>query len=322
MRVVRFLPVTLILMAWLPSTSLADGGRGATGQGPHGARVSTYAGRLVGYPADQIDIRVVGRPGRPATARFTANDVELVCETGQASTSFPRIDLPSIRVSFRNRDTFQGQRYRRSESGDWAYYEVKGRLGTQDRGAHGYLYFLQDPFDPPPQPNRADCSTGGQLYLTWTARRTGRSDKPGPCRPVLCDPVRPSEPTPGTYRGTLAEDPAASIAFDVSPTGEVLFRADQVPIGCEGSSSEQRYDFAPGTSQLLGGGFFEGRRRLLPDEETGFQELFKYQGVVRRDGSVHGFVFYASDLYDPATGPSQPGCSTDGLLRFTAERTP
>jgi hypothetical protein len=127
-----------------------------------------YVGTLVGYGERNVRFEVPHWSGTNAKVRFKAEGVELVCD----DNSSREVDFSAIRLPLVSRTVFQGQRYRRRPNGDWSYYEVKGRL-LGPRRAIGYLYYVEDPFDPPGSENRPECSTGGQLYLTWKARRIG-----------------------------------------------------------------------------------------------------------------------------------------------------
>lgn len=129
-------------------------------------RSREYLGAVVGDREKNVRFEIPRQGRKNAKVRFTAERVELVCE----DNSFPEVDFPAIRLPLVNRTTFQGQRYRRRPNGDWSYYEVKGRL-LGSRRAIGYLYYIDEPFDPPGSENRPECSTGGQLYLPWKAKR-------------------------------------------------------------------------------------------------------------------------------------------------------
>jgi hypothetical protein len=153
-RLVLMLLVVLVLGVALEATASADG------------RAIHYRGSLLGYRGSSIDLKVTRSDGHNVRARFQAEGVELVCDDG----SFPATDMLPRRFDFVASDVFEGQRYASSASGDWSYYEVKGRL-LGARRASGYLYFIDDPYDPPGTENRPECSTGGQLYLYWTAKR-------------------------------------------------------------------------------------------------------------------------------------------------------
>lgn len=130
-----------------------------------------YTGVQIGSGKENVEFRVT-RSARGANlrVRFDASDVSLVCKGDQFR--FPEVDVPAISLPFRDTSVFQGQRYKREGNGDWTYYEVKGRL-LGHRRAIGYLYYIEDPFDPPRAEDRSECSTGGQLYQGWKARRVG-----------------------------------------------------------------------------------------------------------------------------------------------------
>lgn len=155
------LAVVLILALGCMGSSLAVAGT------EQGTATSDYAGVLSGASRDKtIHFTVERRGGKNVRALFRATEVPLVCEDG----TFPRIRQPVMKIRFLSRTVFQGQRYERDVDGDWSYYEVKGRLKGDGR-AVGYLYYIEDPFDPPGTENEPECSTGGQLYAGWKAER-------------------------------------------------------------------------------------------------------------------------------------------------------
>lgn len=134
-----------------------------------GNRTESYTGVQIGSGEENVRFRVrQDSKGVNLTARFEATDVSLVCK-GDHFT-FPEIDVPAIKLPFLSPTVFQGQRYKRRRNEDWSYYEVKGRL-LGSRRAIGYLYYIEDPFDPPGTEDEAECSTGGQLYQRWKAKR-------------------------------------------------------------------------------------------------------------------------------------------------------
>lgn len=147
------LGTTLLIAAFIPLTASAGSDRSRA-----------YVGIGYGQEIVRFEVRRQGRTN--TSARFKAENAGLVCE----DSTFPRIDFPPIKLPFLSPTVFQGQRYERKRNGDWSYYEVKGRL-VGPRRAIGYLYYIEDPFDPPGTENRPECSTGGQLYHTWKARR-------------------------------------------------------------------------------------------------------------------------------------------------------
>lgn len=127
----------------------------------------SYAGKLLGYPRpDDIRFDVERQADKNLRVSFEARNVQLVCE----DDTFPYVDFPRLSFRFLGPRVFQGQRYERQPNGDWTYYEVKGRLRSNGR-ALGYLYYIEEPYDPPGTENRAECSTGGQLIAPWRAER-------------------------------------------------------------------------------------------------------------------------------------------------------
>ena len=127
----------------------------------------SYVGQLVNYnrPND-IRFSVERRGGENVRALFEARDIPLVCENDTG----PDIDFPPRSFRFLGPRVFQGQHYERQPNGDFSYYEVKGRLRSGGR-ATGYLYYLDEPYDPRGTEERVECSTGGQLYIQWSAQR-------------------------------------------------------------------------------------------------------------------------------------------------------
>jgi len=129
-------------------------------------KTRAYLGSLDANRHKGVEFRVSGSRTENLTARFRVERVDLVCEDG----TFPEVDLGPITAEFIDSRAFQEQRYRREANRDWSYFEVKGRLIGQGR-ARGYIYYVEDPYDPPGTPNRPECNTGGGLYYSWTAER-------------------------------------------------------------------------------------------------------------------------------------------------------
>lgn len=135
---------------------------------------------------------------------------------------------------------------------------------------------------------------------------------------AAADPLRTA-----TYRGALNDDPEASVAFELTTRAGVptkaKFEADRFPILCEGDAAPLRISHPRVTVEFLGPRVFEGR--VIPPPRGGLTELFKLQGRLLGDGRARGFIFYSRDGYDPPDEPENDAeCSTDGLLRWTADR--
>lgn len=126
------------------------------------------------------------------------------------------------------------------------------------------------------------------------------------------------------YQGGFVDDPEASVRFDVTVKDGVAkkakFEAVNFAVVCEGEDSPRRMSFGPMSVRFVGPRVFEGRERPIPQDD-GFQYLSKFEGRLLGGGRANGFVFYREDDYDPPAGTENLAeCSTDGLLRWKAER--
>jgi hypothetical protein len=134
-------------------------------------------------------------------------------------------------------------------------------------------------------------------------------------------PLSSAEITRGpAYSGQFVADSEAPLDFKVlSRRGEpvkVRFNGRGIPIRCEDEPVLRRYDRLGVTAKFLSPRTFEGRIVAIPNE--GFRELFKLQGRLRSGGRAQGFVFYWRDTGDEPETDDE--CSTEGLLRWTADR--
>ena len=123
-----------------------------------------------------------------------------------------------------------------------------------------------------------------------------------------------------TFAGQFITDAEAAVDFKVISRGgepvKVRFNARGIPIRCEDEPALRRYDRLGVTAKFLSPRTFEGRIVAIPNE--GFRELFKLQGRLLSDGRAQGFVFYFRDTGDEPETDDE--CSTEGLLRWTADR--
>ena len=112
------------------------------------------------------------------------------------------------------------------------------------------------------------------------------------------------------YQGTLSADASTLIRVTVSDEGRgqrAVFEAQNVPVLCADETTARR-EFLPITAKFENTKSFEGRR-YNPPSEAGARQLFKMRGRLMGGGRATGFLFYFDE-----------DCSTDGLLRWTAER--
>jgi len=123
-----------------------------------------------------------------------------------------------------------------------------------------------------------------------------------------------------TYTGQFVADPEATVDFEVIRRGgvpvKVRFNARGIPLRCEDEPAPRLYDRLGVTAKFVGPRAFE--ERIIPFPNGGFRELFKLQGRLLSDGRAQGFVFYWRDTGDETATDSE--CSTEGLLRWTADR--
>ena len=150
------LAAPLCLFAILPLSSAA-----------RPSSMSEYRGHITATRNQAVSLSVREGNGRNTRAVFSVDRVELICDS-----AFRRRSFGPTRLRFVTPGVFEGQRYRRLGDGNWSYYEVKGRL-LRDGRAKGYIYYLQDSYGPT-ETSGPTCTSGGQLYLTWRARRTPR----------------------------------------------------------------------------------------------------------------------------------------------------
>jgi len=126
-----------------------------------------YSGHLIGDPNFRsISLEVRERGGANVQARFSVEDLELICDGGFRHRTFG-----PDRFEFVATTVFHSQRYKRLRDGNWSYYEVKGRL-LPNGHAKGYVYYLQDSYGAA-EAAGPECSTGGQLYFHWRAKEAG-----------------------------------------------------------------------------------------------------------------------------------------------------
>ena len=113
------------------------------------------------------------------------------------------------------------------------------------------------------------------------------------------------------YEGALTADTAAmirmSMSLDEGRGQRAVFEAQNVPVLCADETTARR-EFLPITAKFENTKSFEGRR-YNPPSEAGARQLFKMRGRLMGGGRATGFLFYFDE-----------DCSTDGLLRWTAER--
>ena len=136
-------------------------------------------------------------------------------------------------------------------------------------------------------------------------------------------PLSSGEITRGpTYAGEFVADPEATVDFELikrnGVPSKLRFNARGIQILCEDDSRSRRYDRLGVEAEFLGPRVFEGR--IIPIPNRGFQELFKLQGRLRSDGSAQGFVFYWQTDSGETLDEKVVECSTEGLLRWTADR--
>lgn len=125
-----------------------------------------------------------------------------------------------------------------------------------------------------------------------------------------------------SYEGALSSDSAAPIEATVVMRGgeprRATFQVQSFPFICEGDDSPRQKDSPVIEAAFNGGRVFEGRLYGPPGASNEAGEMFKVQGKMLSDGRLKGFFFW---FFDPEDYPENfPECSTDGLLRWTAER--
>lgn len=122
-------------------------------------------------PGATVLFEVTRKQGVPVSAQFQVKNIELSCDDGTA----PRVTPQPVRFKFRDRRTFDGDRFFVSDnSGNQEYYRVTGRLFGDGRRAQGFILIMRDALDPPRPgtPEVPDCSTFGKV--SWNAERVGR----------------------------------------------------------------------------------------------------------------------------------------------------
>ena len=116
------------------------------------------------------------------------------------------------------------------------------------------------------------------------------------------------------YEGTVGADPSVPIQVRLNVEDgqgqNAVVRAQNVPVRCAGETVETR-NLILSDATFLSNRIFEGRAYNPPPPGSGARQLFKVRGRLIGGGRARGFLFY----FDTR-------CSTDGLLRWIAERTP
>jgi len=94
--------------------------------------------------------------------------------------------------------------------------------------------------------------------------------------------------------------------------------ASQGPFTCEGDATASTKSSPVIVAEFKGDRVFEGRLYLIPGPSNSAGEMFKVQGKMLGGGRAKGFFFW---FFDPSDRPENfPECSSEGLLRWTAER--
>lgn len=114
------------------------------------AAAEVYTGSLNAFPGSSEVKVTFERNAKRGT--FRASGVKLFCD----DLTRPRIDLPSIPVSFITRRRFAGFRYTGSPASDQTYYVVRGRVNDH-RKAIGRVIYISDPFEAPYGEYVPDC---------------------------------------------------------------------------------------------------------------------------------------------------------------------
>lgn len=121
----------------------------------------TYEGEV--SRGEPLSLRVTKVDGRNSSAKISVR-LTLLCEDGTNRG----VRIPPLRARFVSETGFTGQRYTESPSGDWTFFEVRGRVRDRVDEARGILYYIEEPFDPPPA-DEPDCAVSGS-EAEWEAR--------------------------------------------------------------------------------------------------------------------------------------------------------
>jgi hypothetical protein len=129
-------------------------------------------------------------------------------------------------------------------------------------------------------------------------------------------------PTTAHYAGALTGDPAATVELDVTRSGgrsqEAVFHLSDFTYYCENDPVAHHAPFPTLKAQFRTKRLFERRAYQAVGPNSTAAYLFKVQGELLGDGRSKGFVFY---FVKPSDAP-EAECSTAGLLRWKADRTP
>jgi hypothetical protein len=128
----------------------------------------------------------------------------------------------------------------------------------------------------------------------------------------------------GTYMGSLAGDPSATVEFqlELGTSGKrkrASFEARNVELSCDDGTT-RRWVFSPTPFPFRNRTAFRGEHYFI-EPGTSYETYFEVSGRLRRGGRALGTLFFISDVFDSpgAPGPN-PDCSTPGEIPWTAQR--
>jgi len=114
----------------------------------------------------KIDFRISG-DGKRKTVEFRARNVQVICDDRtKTRLTFDRYRAPLYKHRFFERMVYLAPS---ASDSDQAIYSFGGRISRDGTRAKGYVFQLFDPFDPPGETNRAECSTLAKV--PWEAKR-------------------------------------------------------------------------------------------------------------------------------------------------------